>query len=150
MKAHFVLNGRNVTYEVRPNEYLLETLRRHHLTSVRAGCETSSCGVCTVLLNGKPVLSCSVLSLSIEGQKITTVDGLQKEIEIIADHFGHEGADQCGFCNTGLALTIYAMKKELNHPTDDEIKHYTVGHLCRCSGYQAQLKAIKTYLGVNE
>ena len=113
MKVKFNLNGRDREFEVSPNEYLLETLRNNHITSVKNGCNESTCGVCTVLLDGKPVLSCSVLSLKADGHQITTVDGLQKEVEHISEFFGEEGADQCGFCNTGLALTIYALKKEI-------------------------------------
>jgi carbon-monoxide dehydrogenase small subunit len=150
MKISFILNNRNVTYQIKPNEYLLDTLRNHHISSVRKGCDTLSCGVCTVLIDDKPILSCGVLTASINGRHVTTVDGIQDEVEKIADHFGHEGADQCGFCNTGLALAIYAMKKELINPTDDDIKHHTIGHLCRCSGYQAQLKAIRSYLEVSK
>jgi len=148
MKVKFNLNGRDREFEVSPNEYLLETLRNNHITSVKNGCNESTCGVCTVLLDGKPVLSCSVLSLKADGHQITTVDGLQKEVEHISEFFGEEGADQCGFCNTGLALTIYALKKEIKNPTDDQIKDYIVGNLCRCSGYHAQFKAIKSYLEV--
>jgi len=148
MKVKFNLNGRDREFEGSPNEYLLETLRNNHITSVKNGCNESTCGVCTVLLDGKPVLSCSVLSLKADGHQITTVDGLQKEVEHISEFFGEEGADQCGFCNTGLALTIYALKKEIKNPTDDQIKDYIVGNLCRCSGYHAQFKAIKSYLEV--
>ncbi len=147
MKVTFNLNHQDVTYEVNPSDDLLHTLRDHHLTSVKHGCDTSTCGVCTVLLNDKPVLSCSVLTASIEGKRVLTVDGLQNEIEEIANLFGDEGADQCGFCNSGLALMIYALKKEYKNPTDEQIKHYVVGNLCRCSGYQAQFLAIKKYLG---
>ena len=148
MKVKFNLNNRIREFEVSPHEYLLETLRKNHITSVKNGCNESTCGVCTVLLDGKPVLSCTVLSARADGQDITTVDGLQKEVEHISEFFGHEGADQCGFCNTGMALTIYALKKEIKNPTDDQIKDYIVGNLCRCSGYQAQFKAIKSYLEV--
>lgn len=150
MKIKINLNGRDREFEVSPNEYLLETLRNNHSTSVKNGCNDSSCGICTVLMDGKPVLSCSVLSLRADGHIITTVEGLQKEVEEISVLFGDEGADQCGFCNTGMALTVYALKNELKNPTDDEIKDYMVGNLCRCTGYQAQFKAIKTYLEVKK
>ncbi len=150
MKVKFNLNGRNREFDVSENEYLLETLRNNHITSVKNGCNESTCGVCTVLMDGKPVLSCTLLSLRADGHKITTVDGLQKEVEEISHFFGEEGADQCGFCNTGMALTIYALKNEIENPTDDEIKDYIVGNLCRCTGYHAQFKAIKSYLEVKK
>ena len=147
MKINIILNNRNQEFEVTPDEFLLDTLRNHYITSVKKGCDASTCGVCTVLLEVKPVLSCSLLSMRADGHHITTVEGIQNEIEHISNSFGHEGADQCGFCNTGLALTVYAMKKELVNPTDEDIKKYVVGNLCRCSGYEAQFKAIKNYLG---
>lgn len=146
MTVKFLLNNRPVSIEANPGEYLLDTLRNHHITSVKKGCDESTCGVCTVLLDGKPVLSCSLLTARVEGHTVTTVEGLQTEVAKIADYFGSEGADQCGFCNTGLALTIYALTKEYSNPTDEEIRQYVVGNLCRCSGYQAQLLAIKRYL----
>ena len=91
-------------------------------------------------------MSCGVLTASIEGKHVTTIEGIQEEAKKIAYHFGEEGADQCGFCNVGYALTVYALKRELKDPTDDEIKDYIVGNLCRCSGLLSQLKAIKAYL----
>ncbi len=146
MKIAFKLNGRPRSFEIAPNEYLLETLRNNNITSVKNGCDASSCGACSVLIDGKPMLSCSVLSARADGCEITTVEGIQKAVDRISDFFGDEGADQCGFCNSGLALTIYALQKDLKNPTDEEIKNYVVGNLCRCSGYQAQFIAIKRYL----
>ena len=146
MLVTFYLNDVRVSYDVRPDEYLAETLRSHGYKSVKIGCDETSCGSCTVLLEGKPMMSCGLLSASMEGKHITTVEGIQEEAAKIAYYFGEEGADQCGFCNVGYALTIYALKKELKNPTDDEIKDYIVGNLCRCSGLQSQLNAIKAYL----
>ena len=77
---------------------------------------------------------------------MTTVEAIQDEVNQISDFFSDEGADQCGFCNTGLALTIYALQKEMPNASDDEIRHFVAGNLCRCSGYQAQFLAIKHYL----
>jgi aerobic carbon-monoxide dehydrogenase small subunit len=150
MKIKINLNGRDREFEVLPNEYLLDTLRNNHIISVKNGCNNSTCGVCTILMDNKPVLACSVLSLRADGHSITTVEGLQKEVDEISNFFGEEGADQCGFCNTGMALTIYALKKELINPSDDQIKDYIVGNLCRCTGYHAQFKAIKSYLEVKK
>lgn len=146
MLVTFYLNNVRVSYDVRPDEYLAETLRSHGVKSVKVGCNETSCGSCTVLLEGKPSMSCGILTASIEGKYVTTVEGIQDEAAKIAYHFGEEGADQCGFCNAGYALTIYALKRELKNPTDDEIKDYIVGNLCRCSGMQSQLNAIKAYL----
>ncbi|MFP4177167.1 MAG: (2Fe-2S)-binding protein [Acholeplasmataceae bacterium] len=148
MEISVVLNGRPRRFNVEPDEYLADTLRNHHITSVRRGCESSTCGVCTVLVDDRPVLSCTLLSVRADGKRVTTVEGIEKEIAAISACFGAEGADQCGFCNPGIALTAYALKLEYGTPTDEEIRHYLVGNLCRCSGYEAQLKAIKRYLGV--
>ena len=146
MRVSFYLNNVLVTYDVEPNEYLASTLRKHGLKSVKIGCNETSCGSCTLLLEDKPVMSCGVLTASIEGKHVTTVEGIQEEAKKISYYFGEEGADQCGFCNVGLALVIYSLKKSLKNPTDDEIKDYIVGNLCRCSGLHSQLKAIKSYL----
>lgn len=150
MNIELTINGSTETYSVRPDEYLLETLRNHHFYSVRRGCETTSCGVCTILVDGKPVASCSFLSVRAQGHKITTVEGIQEEAAKLAELFGDEGADQCGYCNPGLALAVYAMKQQLKNPTDEDIRHYLVGNLCRCSGYVAQHAAIKKYMEVSQ
>ena len=146
MVVSFYLNDVLVSYDVKPGEYLASTLRNHGVKSIKIGCDETSCGSCTLLLEGKPVMSCGVLTASIEGKHVTTVEGIQEEAAKIAYHFAEEGADQCGFCNVGYALVIYALKKEYKNPTDEEIKDYIVGNLCRCSGLHSQLKAIKAYL----
>ncbi|MBC7960470.1 MAG: 2Fe-2S iron-sulfur cluster binding domain-containing protein, partial [Vallitaleaceae bacterium] len=127
MKIRLIINGYKKDVEVAPDEYLLDTLRELNYLSVKRGCETTSCGVCAVLLDGAPIASCSYLSVKAEGHEITTVEGIQKEAQRIADFFGKEGADQCGYCNPSFALTVYAMKKELHHPSDEEIRKYLVG-----------------------
>ena len=146
MLVTFYLNEVQVTYDVKPGEYLAYTLRQHGVKSVRVGCNESSCGSCTLLVEGKPMMSCSLLTASVEGKHITTVEGIQEEAAKMSKCFSNEGADQCGFCNVGLALTIYALKREYKNPTDEEINNYIVGNLCRCTGLQSQLKAIKAYL----
>jgi len=147
LKVHLIVNQEPKTFEVELGEYLLETLRKANYLSVRRGCDTTSCGVCTILVDGKPVPSCSYLSVRAEGKAITTVEGIQIEADKISDYFGDEGADQCGYCNPSMALTLYALKKELIHPTDEAIKAYLVGNVCRCTGYISQHEAIKKYLG---
>jgi len=134
------------TFDCEPGEYLLDTLRRNNYLSVRRGCDNTSCGVCTVLFDGKPVPSCSLLTVRAEGHEIITVEGIQDEADKLGRIFGDEGADQCGFCNPSLALTVYAMKRELKNPTEDEVREYLVGNLCRCTGYIAQDRAIFRYL----
>jgi carbon-monoxide dehydrogenase small subunit len=147
MKINLKINGVNKTFLIEPHEYLLDVLRRNGYQSVRRGCDNTSCGVCTVLLDGSPVPSCSLLAARVDQREITTVEGIEKEAEKLAHYFGELGADQCGFCNPSMALTVYALKKENKNASEEEIKSYLVGNLCRCTGYVAQHEAIKRYLG---
>lgn len=147
MVVKFNLNGLDVEYVIKPGEYLLDTLRSHDVKSVRKGCDGSACGVCTVLVDDKPVLSCSVLTAKVEGHRVTTVEAIQEEAAELSEYFSKEGADQCGYCNAAFALMVHALRKENPHPSDEEIRDYMVGNLCRCTGYNGQQKAIKAYLG---
>ena len=146
MVVKFNLNGLDVEYVIKPGEYLLDTLRSHDVKSVRKGCDGSACGVCTVLVDDKPVLSCSVLAAKVEGHRVTTVEAIQEEAAELSEYFSKEGADQCGYCNAAFALMVHALRKENPHPSDEEIRDYMVGNLCRCTGYNGQQKAIKAYL----
>ena len=146
MLVTFYLNDVQVTYNVKPGEYLAYSLRQHGVKSVKVGCNESTCGSCTLLIENKPVMSCSILTASIEGKHVTTIEGIQEEAAKISHYFAEEGADQCGFCNVGYALVVYSLKREYKNPTDEEINNYIVGNLCRCSGLHSQLKAIKAYL----
>ncbi len=140
------VNGRLRSFDVPPGAFLLDVLREAGYLSIRRGCDTTSCGICTVLIDGKPVPSCSYLAIRAEGRKVTTVEGIPEEAAKLARHFGEEGADQCGYCNPSLALAVYALKQTRPKATDEEIRLWLVGNLCRCSGYQSQLVAIKRYL----
>lgn len=146
MKVKFNLNGTDVEFEVRPDEYLAEALRENGILSIKVGCNETACGSCTVLVDDKPVLSCSLLAVKVEGKHVLTVEGIQDEANRLADCFADQGADQCGFCTTGFAMIIHALKLEYKNPTEEQIKDYIVGNLCRCTGYQSQLKAIKAFL----
>ena len=147
MEVKFNLNGLDVTWSIEPGEYLLESLRSHNIKSVKKGCDASSCGVCTVLVDDKPVLSCSLLTAKVGGHRVMTVEAIQDEAAELSTYFAKQGADQCGFCNAAQALMVYALRKENPNPTDQEIADYMVGNLCRCTGYKSQQKAIKEYLG---
>lgn len=140
------INGKTYKDEVAPDTVLLDYLRSRGCYSVKRGCETSNCGLCTVHMNSKPVLSCSVLAVRADGQEITTLEGLQKEAEEFGAFLADEGGEQCGFCSPGFIMNVLAMVKELKNPTDEEIKKYLEGNLCRCTGYQSQMRAIKKYL----
>ena len=147
MEVKFNLNGLDVIWSVQPGEFLLDSLRAHNIKSVKKGCDGSACGVCTVLVDDKPVLSCSLLTAKVEGHNVTTVEAIQNEAAALSECFSREGADQCGYCNAAIALMVHALKKENPNPTEQEIRDYMVGNLCRCTGYQSQQKAIKAYLG---
>lgn len=148
MQIELNINGRKYNLHINGDEFLLDTLRERGFLSVKRGCDTANCGLCTVWIDGKPTLSCSTLTIKAQGKSVVTIEGVQKEAEEFARIFTAEGAEQCGFCSPGFVLTVLAMKKELINPTDEEIKHYLAGNLCRCTGYMGQLRAIKKYLEV--
>ncbi len=148
MQIEVILNEKRVVLKTRNGEFLADTLRKNGVSSVRKGCDTTCCGLCTVWVDEKPVLSCSTLSLRVEGKRITTMEGVQEDVNEFAQILVAEGAEQCGFCSPGFIMTVLAMKNELKNPTEEEIVHYLTGNLCRCTGYLGQLRAIKTYLGV--
>lgn len=140
------INGKKTTLDIRPDEFLVETLRRLGYTSVREGCDTSSCGLCALWVDDKVVLSCSYLTVGAQGKKITTLEGVREEAREFTEFLAAEGADQCGFCAPGFIMTVLAMEKELKNPSEEEIYHYLNGNLCRCTGYKGQIRAIKKYL----
>ena len=146
MRLSFRLNGKQIETDVKPDMLLLDLVRELGCYSVKRGCETANCGLCTVWLDGKPVLSCSVLAARADGHEVTTLEGLQKESEEFADFLAREGADQCGFCSPGLIMNVLAMERELVKPTMEEVREYLAGNLCRCTGYAGQLRALEKYL----
>ncbi|MCH4178823.1 MAG: 2Fe-2S iron-sulfur cluster-binding protein [Megasphaera sp.] len=147
MKIGYCLNGRNESDEIDPNVTLLKFLRSKGCYSVKCGCETTNCGLCTVWLDDTPVLSCAVLAVRIDGHQVTTLEGLRQEALEFARYMGREGADQCGFCNPGFVMNVLAMVRDLSdHPTEDEVKEYLAGNLCRCTGYVSHMRALRAYL----
>lgn len=146
MDIQFTLNGRMVSARVDADTRLLDLLREKGCYSVKCGCETSNCGLCTVWMDGVPVLSCSILAARAEQHAITTLEGVQEEAAECGRFLAAEGADQCGFCSPGLIMNVLAMERELEAPTEAEILEYLSGNLCRCTGYMAQMRAIEKYL----
>ena len=146
MEVTITLNGKKITDSVDADMVLLDFCRKHKCFSVKRGCETGNCGLCSVLLDGKPVLSCSVLAARAAGQHITTLEGLQKEAEEFGRFLAGEGAEQCGFCSPGFIMNVLAMERELVDPSEAEIREYLEGNLCRCTGYMGQLRAVHKYL----
>ena len=146
MEIKLKLNGRPIVAPVDADTVLLDFLREHGCLSVKRGCDTSNCGLCTVLMDGKPILSCSALSVRADGHAILTLEGLQAEAADFVGFIADQGADQCGFCNPGLVMNTIALLRENPDPTDEEIKAFLAGNLCRCSGYDGQLRGIRSYL----
>ena len=146
MEIKLKLNGKAITASVEPDTVLLDFLRTQGCLSVKRGCDTSNCGLCTVMLDGKPILSCSELAVRADGREICTLEGLQEEAADFVGFIADQGADQCGFCNPGFVMNTIALLRENPDPTDDEIRGFLAGNLCRCSGYEGQLRGIRNYL----
>ena len=146
MKMDFWLNNVHREAEVQPDTLLLDLLRQMGCFSVKRGCETENCGLCTVLLDGRPVLSCSMLALRVQGKKVVTLEGMEKEAQEFGAFLAGEGAEQCGFCNPGFIMNVFAMLKELQDPDEEQIREYLAGNLCRCSGFVGQTRSILKYL----
>ena len=146
MEIKLKLNGRNIMASVEADTVLLDFLREKGCLSVKRGCDTSNCGLCTVLMDGKPILSCSTLAVRADGHEIYTLEGLQAEASDFVGFIADQGADQCGFCNPGFVMNTIALLRENPDPTDDEIRAYLAGNLCRCTGYEGQLRGIRNYL----
>lgn len=146
MEIKLTLNGKTIKDHIEPDTLLLDFVRAHGCYSVKRGCETSNCGLCTVLMDGKPILSCSTLAARADGHEITTLEGLQEEAADFVGFIADQGAEQCGFCNPGFVMNTIALLRENQDPTDDEIRQFLAGNLCRCSGYEGQLRGIRNYL----
>ena len=145
-RIKFKLNGELVEVDVRPNELLLNVLReKFHLTGTKYSCGLGECGACTVLVDGEPVLACLTLAVDVNGKEVVTIEGLAKngELDPIQRAFAEEGAIQCGFCTPGFIIITKALLSENPNPTEEEIREYIRGNLCRCTGYVNIVKAIK-------
>ena len=140
------LNGRQEKLEIDDADTLLEMLReRFKLWSVRESCGVGACGTCTVLLDGKPVSSCFLLAARVAGHDILTLEGLSQDDKLhpIQEAFVSERALQCAYCTPGFVLSVKALLEENPNPSDEEIKEYLAGNLCRCAGYADILRAVR-------
>lgn len=146
MLVDIKLNGKSVKADITADMTLYEFVREHGCYSVKCGCETSNCGLCTVFLNDKPVLSCSVLVARADKCSVTTLEGLQEEASEFVTFIADQGAEQCGFCNPGFVMNALALFRENPYPDEEEIKEFLSGNLCRCSGYEGQLRGIMNFL----
>ena len=140
------LNGKKIVDDVAPDTLLIDFVRAHGCKSVKRGCETANCGLCTVFMDGTPILSCSMLVARADGHSITTLEGLQDEAAEFGAFIADQGAEQCGFCNPGFIMNALALFREKEYPSEDEIKEYLAGNLCRCTGYEGQLRGIQAFL----
>lgn len=147
MKHHIQLevNGREHALEVESRRLLIEVLRDDlGLTGAKAACETNNCGACTVLMDGQSVHSCCVLAVQADGKRITTIEGLGRPEALhlvqqaFLDHLGY----QCGFCTPGMVMSSAALLAENNDPTDEEVRHYLTGNICRCTGYAKIVESV--------
>ena len=140
------VNGQRVQVSVGGSETLLDCLRNQlGLTGTKKGCDQGDCGACTVLVDGIPVNSCLMLALEASGKDITTIEGLAQEdgLHPLQEAFIAHNAVQCGFCTPGMILTAAALLKENFHPSEEEIRHYLQGNLCRCTGYSKIVQAVQ-------
>jgi len=147
MKRILKLHVNGETYEVLTEVHrtLLEVLREDlGLTGTKRGCDLGTCGACTVLIDGKPYLSCLTLAVDVQGKKIITIEGLTQDGELhpLQKSFVEKGAIQCGFCTPGMILTAKAHLDEYPHPSEEEVKKAISGNLCRCTGYVKIVEAI--------
>ena len=140
------LNGKKISDRIEADTLLIDFLRSHNCLSVKRGCEKTNCGLCTVLMDDTPILSCSMLAARADGHTVYTLEGLQEEASSFVGFIADQGADQCGFCNPGFVMNTIALLRENPDPTDDEIRAFLAGNLCRCSGYEGQLRGIRNYL----
>ncbi len=141
----FVINGMRRKLDVEPNELLMNCIRdKLHLTGTKYVCGIGECGACTVLLDGEPVLSCLTLALDADGKDVVTIEGISNgnELDRVQQAFVDEGAVQCGYCIPGLIMTTESLLQENPTPTENDVRDYLRGNLCRCTGYMNIIKAI--------
>ena len=147
VQVEITVNGEERTEEVEPRLLLVHFIRETlGLTGTHIGCDTTHCGACTVLLDGRPVKSCTVFAVQANGREVRTVEGLEQDgaLHPIQEGFTEEHGLQCGFCTPGMMMTGVAFLEENPNPSDDEIRTATSGNLCRCTGYVNIVKAYQS------
>ncbi len=142
MKLQFKLNGEDISLDVAGSERVIDLLReRLELVGTKEGCGKGECGACTILLDGKPVCSCLMLSVQLAGRDVVTIEGI--EGGPVQDAFSETGAVQCGFCSPGMVLSATSLLMKNKKPSRAEIKHALSGNLCRCTGYEKIIGAVE-------
>jgi carbon-monoxide dehydrogenase small subunit len=150
MKVAMTVNGTKQEHEVEPRVLLVQYIRENvGLTGTNVGCDTTSCGSCTVLLDGESVKSCTVLAVQADGAEITTIEGLATghQLHPMQEAFRENHALQCGFCTPGMVLAAISLLQEIPHPTEEQVRMGLEGNMCRCTGYHNIVKAILAAAG---
>src|SRR6266446_832910 len=150
-RVSITINGAEHALELAPRELLVYVLReRLGLTGTNVGCDTSSCGACTVLLDGESVKSCTLLGVQVDGHEITTIEGLATNgtMHPVQEALHEQHGLQCGYCTPGFIMATVSLLDETPNPTEEEIRHALEGNLCRCTGYHNIVRAVQTAAGV--
>jgi len=150
MIIKLVVNKKNIMIDIDPTMRLIDFLRDDlNLTGVKEGCSEGECGACTVILDGEAVTSCTILAGQVNGSEIITIEGLEQngELDVIQKSFIENGAIQCGFCTPGMILSCKALLMKNPNPSEEEIKRAIEGNLCRCTGYNKIVKAVRDIVG---
>jgi aerobic-type carbon monoxide dehydrogenase small subunit (CoxS/CutS family) len=145
LPVSFTLNGRLQEIEVEPQELLLDVVReRLGLTGVKRSCDVQVCGACTLLVDGRPVSACTTLAFEVRGRSVLTIEGLAEDGKLhpLQEAFIEHGGFQCGFCTPGMILAAKALLDENPSPTEEELKHFMHGNICRCTGYKKIIESI--------
>lgn len=145
MNLNVTINGKKKNIAIEPGDILLDVLRKAGYNGVKSGCRTGDCGACVVLINGLPANSCLILAANVDGEEITTIEGIGTldNPHPIQKSFVEKGAVQCGYCTPGMILSTKALLDKNKKPTDNEIKKALDGNLCRCTGYVKIIEAVK-------
>jgi carbon-monoxide dehydrogenase small subunit len=152
-RVSITVNGDEHALELEPRELLVYVLReRLGLTGTNVGCDTSSCGACTVLLDGESVKSCTLLGVQADGHELTTIEGLATNgaLDAVQDAFHEQHALQCGYCTPGFVMATVSLLRENPHPSEEQIRHALEGNLCRCTGYHNIVRAVQSAAGAVE
>ena len=146
MEISFKINGKAISLDLDPSMRFIDVIRDVlHLNGTKEGCGEGSCGACVVLMDGKSVNSCLLPVANAIGHEFVTIEGLKetKEFDVLQKAFAETGGQQCGFCTPGMIIAAYSLLKSNPHPSDEEIRAKMSGNLCRCTGYQAIVEAVK-------
>jgi carbon-monoxide dehydrogenase small subunit len=143
--VHMKVNGADVSGDVEPRKVLAYFLRDNGMTGVHIGCDTTSCGACTVIVDGKAVKSCTMFAVQADGATVTTIEGMAQggKLHPLQEAFHQEHALQCGYCTPGMIMSSLALLQRNSDPSEDDIRHGLSGNICRCTGYQNIVKAVQ-------